>query len=99
MGIWLVVYKREMFLRISVVEYTGVDCFVLAFYIVCLFGLYWFSSLVLFKFKLGLIYGSRSGRKRERGGGIFWLFVIGCDVDLKDCVLFVFFFDFFSWYY
>lgn len=34
--------------------------------------------------------------EKERGGEIFWLFVIGCDVDLKDCVLFVFFFDFFS---
>lgn len=31
--------------------------------------------------------------EKERGGGIFWLSATGCDVDLKDCVLFVFSLD------
>lgn len=31
--------------------------------------------------------------EKERGGGIFWLSATGCDVVLKDCVLFVFSLD------
>lgn len=71
MGIRLAVYKRELSLRTPAAEYTGVDCPALASHTVCLLGRYWSPSLVLFKSKSGSIFGSRSGRKREREGRNF----------------------------
>lgn len=71
MGIRLAVYKRELSLRTPAAEYTGVDCPALASHTVCLLGRYWSPSFVLFKSKSGSIFGSRSGRKREKEGRNF----------------------------